>query len=190
MGRIVVSDNISLDGVFEDPAGDGGFARGGWVGLISDRPELGRVTLDEARRTDALLMGRRTYEWFAARWPTRTGELADCLNGAPKYVLSSTLVDPAWANTTVLTGALPEHVATLTAAYGGDIVVPASGRIARTLLELGLVDELRLKVFPVVLGAGERLFGETSGPRAMRLVGVRTLDQDTAFLTFERATGA
>src|SRR5262245_3918856 len=190
MGRIVVSDNISLDGVIEDPAGDEGFPRGGWVGLISERPDLGKATLDEARRAGAWLMGRRTYDWFAARWPARTGELADCLNGARKYVVSSTLVDPAWSNTTVLTGTVPDVAAKLREEHAGDIVVPASVRIARALLEHGLVDEVRLKVFPIVLGAGERLFGETSGPRAMRLVGSRTLDGDTTFLTFERADGA
>ena len=185
-GRIVVSDNVSLDGVIKDPAGDEGFARGGWVGLISNRPDLGQVTLDDARNTGAMLMGRRTYEWFAARWPSRTGELADRLNRAPKYVVSSTLEHPEWNNSTVLRGDLLDEVAHLTGMVRGDIVVPASVRIARALLEHGLVDELRLKVFPVVLGAGERLFGETGGPRGIRLVSVRTLDGDTAFLTYER----
>jgi dihydrofolate reductase len=187
MATIIVSDNVSLDGVIQDPVGDEGFPRGGWVGLISDRPELARVTLDEVLHTDAMLMGRRTYEWFAARWPSRTGELADRLNGIPKYVVSSTLEHPDWNNSTVLRGDLLDEVARLNDEHDGDIVVPASVRIARTLLEQDLVDEMRLKVFPVVLGAGERLFGESSGPRAMRLVGARTLDGDTTSLTFERA---
>jgi dihydrofolate reductase len=186
MATIVVSDNISLDGVIEDPAGDEGFSRGGWVGLIKDRPELGRLTLDEVLATEAMLMGRRTYEWFAARWPSRSGELADRLNGLPKYVVSSTLDRADWNNSTVLTGDVVGHVERLRAQFSGDIVVPASVGIARLLLEHGLVDELRLKVFPVVLGAGERLFAETSGVRAMRLVDTMTLDGDTAYLRYER----
>jgi dihydrofolate reductase len=137
-----------------------------------------------------MLMGRRTYEWFAARWPSRSGELANRLNRLPKYVVSSTLKHPDWNNTTVLTGDLLDEVARLKREVNGDIVVPASVRIVRTLMEHGLVDELRLKVFPVVLGAGEHLFGETSGKKAMRLVDVRTLDGDTAFITYERVQDA
>ena len=186
MGRIVVSDNVSLDGVIEDPVGDEGFSRGGWVGLIKDRPQLAQVTLDEVLRTDAMLMGRRTYDWFAGRWPSRTGALADRLNSMPKYVVSSTLQDPEWNNSRVVNGDLLDEVSKLTRLVNGDIVITASYRIARTLMEHDLVDELRLKVFPVVLGAGDRLFGETTGKRAMRLVDVRTLDGDTASLTYQR----
>jgi dihydrofolate reductase len=186
MGKIVVSDNISLDGVIQDPAGDEGFERGGWVGLIQDRPELGKVTLDEALGTDAMLMGRLTYEWFAARWPSRTGPLADRLNSLPKFVVSSTLEDPDWNNSTVVKGGLLDEISNLRRDFRGDIVIPASIRVVRTLIEHDLVDELRLKVFPVVLGAGERLFGETSGTKAMRLVDVRRLDGDTTYLTYER----
>ena len=186
MGRIVVSDNVSLDGVIEDPVGDGGFSRGGWVGLIKDRPQLAQVTLDEVLRTDAMLMGRRTYEWFAGRWPSRTGPLADRLNSIPKYVVSSTLQDPEWNNSRVVKGNLLDEVSKLTRLVTGDVVISASYRIARTLVEHDLVDELRLKVFPVVLGAGDRLFGETTGKRAMRLVNVQTLDGDTASLTYQR----
>jgi dihydrofolate reductase len=184
MGTIVVSDNLSLDGVIQDPAGDEGFSRGGWVGLIKDRPDLARLALDEALGSEAMLMGRRTYEWFAGRWPSRSGDLADRLNGLPKYVVSSTLEHPAWNNATVLTGNVVDEVSQLKRGYDGDIVVPASVRLVRTLLEHDLVDELRLKVFPVVLGAGERLFGDASRKTAMRLVDVRTLDGDTAFLTY------
>ena len=187
MGKIVVSDNLSLDGVVQDPAGDEGFDRGGWVGLIKDRPELARLALDEALGSEAMLMGRRTYEWFAARWPSRTGELADRLNGLPKYVVSSTLEHPTWNNSTVLTGDVLDEVSRLKQRLNGDIVIPASFGIVRTLMEHELVDELRLKIFPIVLGAGERLFGETSEKKAMRLVDVQTLDGDTAFLTYERA---
>ena len=186
MGKIIVSDNISLDGVIQDPAGDEGFDRGGWVGLIKDRPELARLALDEALGSDAMLMGRRTYEWFASRWPSRTGELADRLNGLPKYVVSSTLEAPTWTNTTVLTGDVIEAVSRLKRDVGGDIVIPASFRLVRQLLEHDLVDELRLKVFPVVLGAGDRLFGEVGATKAMRLVDVRVLDGGTTFLTYQR----
>jgi len=190
MGKIVVSDNVSLDGVIQDPAGDEGFPRGGWVGLIKDRPELNKLALDEALGTQAMLMGRRTYEWFAARWPSRSGELADRLNSMPKYVASSTLEHPNWNNSTVLKGDVLDEVSKLKHKFNGEIVIPASVRIVRTLMEHDLVDELRLKVFPVVLGAGERLFGETSGKKAMRLVDVRTLDGVTAFLTYARVLDA
>jgi dihydrofolate reductase len=190
LGKIVVSDNVSLDGVIQDPAGDEGFSRGGWVGLIKDRPELARLALDEALGSEAMLMGRRTYEWFAARWPSRSGPLADRLNSLPKYVVSSTLEHPDWSNSTLLTGDVPDEVSKLKRSFNGDIVVPASVRLVRTLMEHDLVDELRLKIFPVVLGAGERLFGETSGKNAMRLVDVRTLDGDTVFLTYSRLRDA
>jgi dihydrofolate reductase len=184
MATIVVADNLSLDGVIQDPVGDEGFARGGWVGLIKDRPELGQLLLDGALATDALLMGRRTYEWFAGRWPQRTGALADRLNSLPKYVVSSTLADPAWSNTTVITGDWLAEVSDLKRRLDGRIVVDASAGIARTLIEHELVDELQLKVFPVVLGDGQRLFDLTSAPRAFRLAEVRTLDGDTVFLRY------
>jgi dihydrofolate reductase len=186
VGRIIVSDNLSLDGVMQDPAGDEGFARGGWVGAIANRPELGQLALDDAMGSDAMLMGRRTYEWFAGRWPSRTGALADRLNGLPKYVVSSTLQDPAWNNSTVLTGDLLDEVAGLKRQFSRDILVTASTGIVSTLLGHDLVDELRLKVFPVVLGAGQRLFGETSDMKSMQLVDARTIDGDTAYLTYAR----
>jgi dihydrofolate reductase len=189
MGRIIVSDNLSLDGVIQDPAGDEAFARGGWVGAIKDRPELGRLALDDALGSDAMLMGRRTYEWFAGRWPSRTGALADRLNGLPKYVVSSTLEHPAWNNSTVLKGDLLDEVSGLKRRLQRDILVTASFGVVRVLLEHDLVDELRLKIFPVVLGAGHRLFGETNATKAMRLVGVRCIDGDTAYLTYVRVTG-
>jgi dihydrofolate reductase len=190
MGRIVVSDNISLDGVIQDPAGDEGFERGGWVGLIKDRPELAKLALDEALGTDAMLMGRRTYEWFAARWPSRSGSLADRLNSMPKYVLSSTLRDPTWNNSILVDGDVLDEAPKLREAFTGDIVIPASVGIVRSLLEHDLVDELRLKVFPIVLGAGERLFGETSRTKAMRLIEMRTLDGETTYLIYERVHDA
>jgi len=186
MGKIVVSDNVSLDGVVQDPAGDEGFRLGGWVGLIRDRPELGKLTLDEALGSEAVLLGRRSYEWFAARWPSRDGALADRLNGLPKYVVSSTLRDPGWNNSTVLTGEVVSEVLTLKREINGEILVPASFQLVRTLMEHDLVDELRLKIFPVVLGAGQRLFGETSDKKPMRLVATRTVGGDVAFLAYQR----
>ena len=186
MGRIIVSDNLSIDGVFEDPAGDEGFERGGWVGAIKDRPELGKLALDDAMGADAFLMGRRTYEWFAGRWPARTGALADRLNGIPKYVVSSTLERPAWNNTVVLGGEPVDAVEDLKRRVDRDIVVTASARLAHALLEHDLVDELRLKVFPVVLGAGRPFFGGTSALKRFRLLDARCIDGDTAYLIYER----
>jgi dihydrofolate reductase len=190
MGKIVVSDNVSLDGVVQDPAGDEGFRIGGWVGLIKDRPELTKLALDEAVATEALLLGRRSYEWFAARWPSRIGELADRLNSLPKYVVSSTLENPEWHNSTVLNGDVLNEVSRLKHELKGEIVVPASFQLVRTLMEHDLVDELRLKIFPVVLGAGERLFGATSDKKAMRLVDTQTVEGDVVFLTYERVRDA
>ena len=186
MGKIIVSDNMSLDGVIQDPAGDEGFDRGGWVGLIKDRPELARLALEEALGSDAMLMGRRTYEWFASRWPSRTGELADRLAAMPKFVVTSTPDLPAWNNVTPLIGDLVAKAGCLKQGFAGDILVPASVGVVRALLEHDLVDELRLKVFPVVLGAGTRLFGEAGELKALGLVDVRTLDGDTTYLTYRR----
>ena len=185
MGKIVVSDNVSLDGVIQDPAGDEGFGRGGWVGLIKDRPGANRLALDEALGAEALLLGRRSYEWMAGRWPSRSGELADRLNSMPKYVVSSSLENPDWTNSTVLKGDVVDEVSKLRQELDGDLVVVASFQLVRALMEHDLVDELRLKMYPVVLGAGERLFGETSDKKPMRLVDTQTIDDDVAFLTFE-----
>ena len=190
MGRIVVSDNVSLDGVVQDPTGEEGFERGGWFGHITDREQVATLALDEALGAEALLLGRRSYEFFAARWPKRSGALADRLNSLPKYVLSSTLDDPAWNNSRIVNGDVVDEVSKLKQMLDGDIVVLASFQIVRTLLEHDLVDELRLKILPVVLGAGERLFGETSGSRPVRLVDRQTLDDDVAYLTYERSRGS
>ena len=185
MGKIVISENVTLDGVIQDPAGDEGFRHGGWFGLIRDRPRLNKLALDEALDTQALLLGRRSYEWFAARWPSRSGQLADRLNSVPKYVVSTTLEHPGWNNSTVLKGYVLTEVSKLKRELNGDIVVLASFQLVRTLMEHDLVDELRLKIFPVVLGAGERLFGETSDKRPVRLVDTQTLEGDVTFLTYE-----
>jgi dihydrofolate reductase len=190
MGKIVVSDNVTLDGVVQDPAGDEGFRVGGWVGLIGNSPQLAKLALDEALAAGAFLLGRRSYEWLGARWPSRSGELADRLNGMPKYVVSATLEHPAWNNTSVLKGDVVSEVSKLKEELSGEIVVPASFRLVRTLMEHDLVDELRLKVFPVVLGAGERLFGEISDKKPMRLLGTQTLEGGIAYLTYERINQA
>jgi dihydrofolate reductase len=190
VGRIVVSDNVSLDGVVQDPAGDEGFRRGGWVGLLKDRPELSKLALDEAQDAEALLLGRRSYEWFAARWPSRSGDLADRLNSMPKYVVSATLEDPDWNNSTALKGDVVNEVSKLKRELNGEIVVAASFRLVDTLMEHDLVDELRLRIFPVIVGAGERLFGETSDKKPLRLVDARTVEGGVAFLTYERLRDA
>src|ERR1700752_3020058 len=159
MGKIIISENITLDGVVQDPTGDEGFSCGGWFGQVGnkDREEWAKVELDEALGADALLLGRRTYEFFAARWPSRSGQWADRLNRMPKYVVSATLQDPHWDNTTVLTGDVAEAVSALRRKVNGDIIVYASFQLVHTLLEHGLVDELRLIIYPFVLGAGQRL---------------------------------
>jgi dihydrofolate reductase len=187
MGKLVISENVSLDGVVQDPTGDEGFQRGGWFGQIGDkdREEWAKVEFEEALRTAALLLGRRSYEWFAARWPSRSGEWADRLNSLPKYVVSSTLVDAAWNNSTVLKGEVVNEVSQLKQELDGEIVVYASCQLVRTLIEHDLVDELRLMVYPVVLGAGERLFGETSDKKSMRLLDTRTVGDGLAYLTYE-----
>jgi dihydrofolate reductase len=184
MGRIVVSENVSLDGVVQDPSGDEGFERGGWVGQVMDRPAVGKAVLDDALGAGAMLFGRRSYEFFAARWPGREGELADRLNTLPKYVVSSTLRDPDWNNSTVLNGDVLDEISNLKQQFEGEIVVAGSIQLVRTLFEHDLVDELRLLIYPVVLGAGERLFAETSDEKPMRLVGTEVGD-GVAFLTYE-----
>jgi dihydrofolate reductase len=190
MGKIVISENVSLDGVIQDPTGEEGFARGGWFGQIKDRPEVAKLALDDALAAEALLFGRRSYEFFAARWPSRTGELADRLNDLPKYVVSSTLGEPDWSNSTVLSGDAAGEVSKLKQEVDGEIVVLASFQLGRTLMERDLVDELRLKVFPVVLGTGERLFGETSDKKPMRLLDSQTIDDGVVFLAHELVAGA
>jgi dihydrofolate reductase len=186
MGKIIISENVSLDGVIQDPAGDEGFQRGGWVGRVGDRGReaAAQVLLEEALGTEAMLLGRRSYEFLAVRWLSRTGALADRLNSKPKYVVSSTLQDPAWNNTTVLKGNVVNEVSKLKQQLAGDIVVPASFQLVRTLIEHDLIDELRLMIYPVVLGAGERLFGETSDKKPLRLISTRTVGNDLAYLTY------
>ena len=189
MGKIVVSENVTLDGVVQDPTGEEDFRHGGWFGEFGaqDFAEWAKIELDEALRAEALLVGRRTDEWFGTRWTSRTGEWADRLNSMPKYVVSSTLEHPLWANATVLAGDVVTEVSKLRQEVAGDIVVYASARLVHTLLDHDLVDELRLTVYPVVLGAGERLFGPTSDRNPLRLLSARTIGAGLVYLTYERA---
>ena len=192
MGKIVISTNASLDGVVQDPDGKEGFRLGGWFGQFGgkDLAEWGKIEFEEALGTAALLLGRRSDEWFAARWASRTDEWADRLNSLPKYVVSSTADEVKWGNGTVLRGDIVSEVSKLKGELDGDIVVYASYQLGRTLMEHDLVDELRLFVYPVVLGAGERLFGETSDNKPMRLVRAQTIGEGLVFLTYERARNA
>jgi dihydrofolate reductase len=187
MGKIVISENVSLDGVIQDPTGEEGFTFGGWFGQIADkdREAWAKVEFDEALGAEALLLGRRSDEWFATRWAGRSGEWADRLNSMPKYVASSTLGEPHWNNSTVLRGDLVTEVSKLKQRTNGDIVVYASGQLVHSLMEHDLVDELRLMIYPFVLGAGERLFGETGEMKPMRLVDTRTIGHGLAFLTYQ-----
>jgi dihydrofolate reductase len=187
MGKIVISTNASLDGVVQDPDGQEGFELGGWFGQFGgkDLEEWAKVETDEALGAEALLLGRRSDEWFASRWSSRSGEWADRLNGLPKYVVSSTLERPRWSNATVLRGDLVTEVSQLKQELDGEILVYASYQLGRALIEHDLVDELRLVVFPVVLGAGERLFGETSDKKSLRLLHTRTVGDGLASLTYE-----
>ena len=187
MGKIVISTNVSLDGVVQDPDGTEGFTLGGWFGEFGgkDLEQWAKVSLGEALGTEALLLGRQSDEWFATRWASRSGVWADRLNGLPKYIVSSTLEEPRWNNSTVLKGEVVDEVSKLKQELDGDIVVYASYQLGRTLLEHDLVDELRLTVFPVVLGAGERLFGETSDKKPMHLVDTKTIGDGLVFLTYQ-----
>src|ERR671932_2407026 len=186
MGKVVVSEFISLDGVVEDPGGAEGFDRGGWAFKFARGPEGDEFKLDEVMASEALLLGRVTYEEFAKAWPSRSGDFADKFNGMPKYVVSTTLKDPEWNNSTVIDGDVAEAVAELKRDVDGDILVNGSVQLVRTLMAHNLVDEYRLMVFPTVLGAGKRLFGETSDAAALRLVDTRPAGE-TLILLYEPA---
>ena len=187
MGKIVISTNVSFDGVVQDPDGLEGFRLGGWFGQFGgqDLQEWAKIEYEEALGTEALLLGRRSEEWFAARWLSKSDAWADRLNGLPKYVVSSTLQEPKWSNVTVLRGDVVSEVSKLKQELDGDIVVYASYQLGRTLIEHDLVDELRLFVYPVVLGAGERLFGETSDQKPLRLIDTKIVGDGLAFLTYQ-----
>jgi dihydrofolate reductase len=187
MGKIVVTEFVSLDGVMEAPGGGEDFKHGGWTFEIERGDEGNKFKLDETMNTEALLLGRRTYEGFAEAWPQRDGEFADKFNNMPKYVVSSTLKDPDWTNTTVIDGDLAESVGKLRDELDGEIVVHGSAQLVQGLIEKGLVDELRLMVFPVVLGSGKRLFGETSDKHSLKLTSSQFVGDGVAILTYEPA---
>jgi dihydrofolate reductase len=186
VGRIVVTEFVSLDGVMEAPGGED-FKYPGWSFEFDRGDEGNKFKLDETLSSEALLLGRRTYEGFAGAWPSRDGEFADKFNTMPKYVVSSTLKDPEWNNSTVLSGDVAEEVAKLRQELDGDIVVHGSAQLAQALVEHDLVDELRLMVFPVVLGTGKRLFGETSDKKTLRLVDSKTVGDGIEILTYAPA---
>jgi dihydrofolate reductase len=187
MGRIVVTEFVSLDGVIEDPGGSEDFKYGGWSFEFSRGDEGDKFKLDETMDSGALLLGRRTYEGFAEAWPTRDGEFADKFNNMPKYVVSSTLKDPDWTNSTVIDGDLAEAVSKLREEVDGDVVVHGSAQLVQALVDQGLVDELRLMVFPVILGAGKRLFGETGDKKALRLTDSKTVGDGVSILIYQPA---
>jgi dihydrofolate reductase len=192
MGKIVITTNMTLDGFVNDPDGQEGFSLGGWFGQFGgkDLEEWAKVEAAEAVGADALLVGRRSDEWFATRWLSRTGDWADKLNSMPKYVVSSTLTEAKWSNATLVKGDVANAVAKIKQQVNGEILVYASYQLVHTLIEHDLVDEMRLVVFPVVLGAGERLFGDTSDKKPFRLVNATTIGEGLAFLTYEAVRSA
>jgi dihydrofolate reductase len=189
VGRIVVTEFVSLDGVMEDPGGSEGTKHAGWSFEFSRGDEGDKFKLDETMGSDALLLGRKTFEGFAEAWPSRDGEFADKFNSMPKYVVSSTLQDPDWTNSTVISGGdnLAEEVAKLKEENEGDIVVHGSAQLVQSLLEDDLVDEVRLMVFPVVLGSGKRIFGETTNKKPLKLVDSQIVGDGVAILVYQPA---
>ena len=186
MGRIVVTEFVSLDGVMEDPGGSGPFKHAGWTFEISRGEEGDKFKLDETLAAEVLLLGRVTYQGFAAAWPSVEGEFADKFNSMPKYVVSSTLKDAEWNNSTVLNGDVVDNVSKLKQRVEGDIVVHGSAQLVQTLLEHDLVDELRLMVFPVILGTGKRLFGDTSDKKPLHLVDSQTVGDGITILRYQQ----
>jgi dihydrofolate reductase len=186
MGKIAITEFISLDGVIEDPGGSEDFKYGGWSFEISRGDEGDKFKLDETMASEALLLGRKTWEGFADSWPQREGEFADKFNSMRKYVVSSTLSDPEWTNTVVIDSDLADAVERIRGEHDGDVVVHGSAQLSQALLEQDLVDELRLMVFPVVLGAGKRLFGETSDKKNLKLVSSQLVGDGVLILVYGR----
>jgi dihydrofolate reductase len=178
MGKLVVTEFVSIDGIFEDPGGSEAYEYGGWTFEYNRGDDGDRFKLDELTEADAHLLGRVTYEGFAAAWPSREGEFADKLNNDPKYVVSTTLENPAWQNTTVISENVPEEIARVKAATEGTVLVAGSGTLVATLLANGLVDELRLMVFPTILGRGKRLFPDGIDRQKFRLVEAKAVGPD------------
>jgi dihydrofolate reductase len=187
MGKVVVTEFISLDGVIEDPGGSENHRASGWSFKFDRGDDGNQFKLDETMSSDALLLGRKTYEGFAEAWPSRDGEFADKFNSIPKYVVSTTLENPEWTNSTVISGDLAEEVGKLKDQHDGDIVVHGSGRLIQSLMKEGLIDEYRLMVFPVVLGTGQRLFEEDTGQHDLKLVDSQTVGDGVAILTLQPA---
>ena len=188
MRKLVVSQFVTVDGVAEDPGGSERTPRGGWSFQFNRGPEGDRFKLDEVMKAGALLLGRRTYEGFAAAWPSRTDEVgfADKINSMPKFVVSTTLRDPKWNNSTVIKGSVSDEVSKLKEQSGGELLVNGSLQLVKTLIDHDLVDEYRLMVFPIMLGSGKRLFGDTEKPATLRLVEARNVGPDgVVILTFE-----
>ncbi len=188
MGRIVVTEYISVDGIVEAPSGTESFERVGWTDGFSRGPEGDQFKWEETRTSDALLLGRVTYDGFAAVWPTFEGEFADKFNSMPKYVISSTLEAPEWNNTTVLRGDVVDEVSKLREMYEGDIVVHGSPQLAQTLIEHDLVDAIHLQVYPIIVGAGKRLFADTSTTKRMNLTEAKTVGDGVQILIYEKGT--
>ena len=184
MGKVVVSQFVTLDGVVEDPGGSEGFERGGWAFQFDRGPDGDKFKLDEVMAADALLLGRVTYLGFAEAWPSRSGEFADKFNNMPKYVVSTSLSDPEWNNSTVIAGDLAQAVTKLKADTAGDILVNGSVRLVNALAEQDLVDEYRLMLFPVVLGGGKPLFAAGGETRALQLVDSQ-VSADVVILTYQ-----
>jgi dihydrofolate reductase len=185
LGRIVVTEYISVDGVIEAPSGTEAFARVGWTDGFSRGPEGDQFKWDETMNSDALLLGRGTYDGFAPVWPHIEGEFADKFNTMPKYVISKTLTSPEWTNTTVLSGDVVDEATKLKQRYDRDIVVHGSPQLAQTLIEHDIVDALHLQVYPIIVGAGKRLFGDTSTTKRLELAEARTAG-DIHLLIYER----
>jgi dihydrofolate reductase len=186
MGKIVVTEFLSLDGVMEAPGGED-FKYKGWSFEVDRGEDGNKFKLDETLETDVLLLGRVTYESFAGAWPTREGPFADKFNSMPKYVVTSTMKDPDWNNTRVIDGEVVEQVSKLRQETDGIIQVPGSNQLVQTLFENDLVDELHMMIFPLVLGTGRRLFGETSDKKRMRLTDSKTVGDGVVVLVYERA---
>jgi dihydrofolate reductase len=171
----------------EDPGGSENFKHGGWSFKFDRGDEGNQFKADETMGAAAMLLGRKTYEGFAEAWPSREGEFADKFNSMPKYVVSSTLSDPEWTNTTVLDGDVPEAVAHVRDEVDGDVIVHGSAQLVHALLENDLVDELRLMIFPVVLGSGKRVYGETSDMRTLRLADSKAVGDGVLLVVYQRA---
>jgi dihydrofolate reductase len=187
MRSVIVSEFITLDGVIEDPGGAEKFDRGGWAFQFERGPEGDKFKMDEIMDADALLLGRKTYEEFEAAWPSRTGEFADKMNGMPKYVVSTTLKEPAWNNTKVIRRSIAEEVLTLKTMPGRDILIAGSAKLVNTLLQDGLIDEYRLMVYPVILGMGKRLFDQANDAHALKLMEARSIGAGILILIYHPA---